>query len=438
MDAGNLLARRQEVAEKLALVLQRRTEGANEKYRKRVTQAVMPERTSAAEVLSALPNPFEFFRYAVDVAQRSILFWDTLRQRGNNFVEHARRACTPVLHFDYEIVLDGRTFERPVNYALVRIAPPEGVIVDPTSGVPTSSSTRAPATARASAASRTIRRSASRCARAIPVYFVIFFRDPEPGQTLLDVCDAEQQFVKKVRELHPDSPKPAIVGNCQGGWAAMMLAASRPRRHRPDRDQRRADVVLGRRVERRRGRQPDALRGRHARRHLARVARGRPGQRHVRRRLSGPELREPQSGQHPLGQVLPPVRQRRHRAAALPRVRALVGRLLPDEPRGDRVDHAQPLRRQQALVRRRQGRAAARPSTCATSRRRSSCSPRWATTSRRRSRRSTGSPTSTAAPTRSRRAARSSSACCTRTSATSASSSPARWRRRSTRRSSRC
>ena len=38
--------------------------------------------------------------------------------------------------------------------------------------------------------------------------------------------------------------------------------------------------------------------------------------------------------------------------AALPRVRALVGRLLPDEPRRDRVDHPQPVRRQQAVVRR--------------------------------------------------------------------------------------
>ncbi|WP_176329362.1 DUF3141 domain-containing protein, partial [Paraburkholderia sacchari] len=61
-----------------------------------------------------------------------------------------------------------------------------------------------------------------------PVYFVIFFRDPEPGQTLLDVCEAEQQFIRKVGELHPDSEKPAIVGNCQGGWAAMMLASSDP------------------------------------------------------------------------------------------------------------------------------------------------------------------------------------------------------------------
>jgi pimeloyl-ACP methyl ester carboxylesterase len=56
----------------------------------------------------------------------------------------------------------------------------------------------------------------------------MFFPDPEPGQTLLDVTEAERRFVHKVRELHPDSPKPVIVGNCQGGWAAMMLAAADP------------------------------------------------------------------------------------------------------------------------------------------------------------------------------------------------------------------
>jgi pimeloyl-ACP methyl ester carboxylesterase len=60
------------------------------------------------------------------------------------------------------------------------------------------------------------------------VYFVIFFPEPEPRQTLLDVCNAEREFVHRVRELHPQSPKPAIVGNCQGGWAAMMLAAANP------------------------------------------------------------------------------------------------------------------------------------------------------------------------------------------------------------------
>jgi pimeloyl-ACP methyl ester carboxylesterase len=61
-----------------------------------------------------------------------------------------------------------------------------------------------------------------------PVYFVIFFPEPQPGQTLMDVCAAERDFVRRVRKLHPDASKPAIVGNCQGGWAAMMLASSSP------------------------------------------------------------------------------------------------------------------------------------------------------------------------------------------------------------------
>jgi pimeloyl-ACP methyl ester carboxylesterase len=61
-----------------------------------------------------------------------------------------------------------------------------------------------------------------------PVYFVIFFPRPEPGQTLPDVCAAEAQFVQTVVDRHPDSPKPVVVGNCQGGWATMMIAASRP------------------------------------------------------------------------------------------------------------------------------------------------------------------------------------------------------------------
>jgi hypothetical protein len=55
----------------------------------------------------------------------------TLRQRGNAYLEHERAGKPPVLHFDYEIVVDARKFERPVNYALLRITPPKGVIIDP-------------------------------------------------------------------------------------------------------------------------------------------------------------------------------------------------------------------------------------------------------------------------------------------------------------------
>src|SRR5262249_44223637 len=61
-----------------------------------------------------------------------------------------------------------------------------------------------------------------------PVYFVAFRQHPEPGQTLADVMRAEAEFVKEIARRHPDSPRPVVVGNCQGGWATMLLAASNP------------------------------------------------------------------------------------------------------------------------------------------------------------------------------------------------------------------
>jgi Protein of unknown function (DUF3141) len=33
--------------------------------------------------------------------------------------------------FEYEMVMDGRQLPRPVNYALVRILPEPGVMIDP-------------------------------------------------------------------------------------------------------------------------------------------------------------------------------------------------------------------------------------------------------------------------------------------------------------------
>ena len=70
--------------------------------------------------------------YMTDAAQRWVMFWDVMREAGNNFVEHERAGCPPVLVFDYETVVDGRELARPVNYALVRILPPEGVKIDDT------------------------------------------------------------------------------------------------------------------------------------------------------------------------------------------------------------------------------------------------------------------------------------------------------------------
>lgn len=167
--------------------------------------------------------------YLVDAMQRWVLFIDLLRRRGNQFVEHEKAGCPPVLVFDYEMILDGRALPRPVNYALVQIVPPADwnitidndarpyIIIDPRAGHGAGiggfkSDSQVGVALRAGHA----------------VYFVIFFPDPEPGQTILDVCKSEAEFIKEIRTRHPNSDKPVIIGNCQGGWAVMMLGASNP------------------------------------------------------------------------------------------------------------------------------------------------------------------------------------------------------------------
>jgi pimeloyl-ACP methyl ester carboxylesterase len=150
-----------------------------------------------------------------------------MRQRGNNYIEHVKEGQPPLLHFDYETIMDGRKLERPVNYALLKITPPAGVTVDPKRRPYVIIDPRA-GHGPGIGGFKDDSQVGVALREGHPVYFVIFFRDPEPGQTLLDVCEAEKQFVREVRKLHPDSPKPAIVGNCQGGWAAMMVAAADP------------------------------------------------------------------------------------------------------------------------------------------------------------------------------------------------------------------
>ena len=198
-----------------------------EHYAARVSKV----RENYVDSLSELRSPLDFFSdwgaYALDSMQRGVLFLDAMRQRGNQFNEHTRAGLPPVLQFDYETVLDGRTLERPVNYALVRIVPPEGVTVDPKRRPYVIIDPRA-GHGPGIGGFKDDSQVGVALREGHPVYFVIFYPQPEPGQTLLDVCAAERRFVEQVRALHPKSPKPAIVGNCQGGWAAMMLAASHP------------------------------------------------------------------------------------------------------------------------------------------------------------------------------------------------------------------
>src|SRR5436190_6834511 len=228
MDTGAQLARSQELSSKVAQLYQKRLKIAKDKFSGRVQKAYAAH---TAELTANPPTPMDmwtnFWNYGVDVAQRSILFWDTLRERGNNYLEHVQQGQPPVLHFDFETLVDARKFKQPVNYALVRIIPPAGVSVDPKRRPYIIIDPRA-GHGPGIGGFKDDSQVGVALREGHPVYFVIFFREPEPGQTLLDVCSAEQQFVRKVRALHPDSPKPALIGNCQGGWAAMMLAASEP------------------------------------------------------------------------------------------------------------------------------------------------------------------------------------------------------------------
>ncbi len=406
MDIGSQLSRGQDISATIAAVFQRRAKLAQERFTEQLQEALAQNLSAAsARPASAATIWSDWYDYAVDTAQRSILFWDTIRQRGNNFVEQSRAGLAPVLHFDYETVVDGRSLARPVNYALVRITPPEGVTVDPERRPYIIIDPRAghgPGIGGFKDDSQV--GVALRAGHT--VYFVIFFRDPVPGQTLLDVCEAEKAFVRKVRELHPDSPKPAIVGNCQGGWAAMMLAAADP-------DDTGPIVINGAPMSYWSGAWQEGA-GDNPMRYAGGLLGGTwlasmtadQGDGVFDGAFLVENFENLNPGEHILGQVLPPVLERRHRADAISRVRAVVGRLLSDESRGDRVDHAQPVRRQQALVRRNQGAERRSLRSAPTSRRRSCSSRRWATTSRRRSRHSTGSPTSTARPKRSRRAVR--------------------------------
>jgi len=227
-DQSHQFVRAQELGAKVLRLYETRTRTASEGLMERMREA--GERSREALQASAV-NPLAWWQawsdYAVDVAQRSVLFWDTLRQRGNNYLAHEQAGKPPLLHFEHEVAFDGRSLDRPVNYLLLRIIAPEGVVVDPKRRPYIIIDPRA-GHGPGIGGFKDDSQMGVALRAGHPVYFVSFLPEPEPGQTLVDVCEAEARFVRWVRELHPDSPKPVIVGNCQGGWAAMMVAASHP------------------------------------------------------------------------------------------------------------------------------------------------------------------------------------------------------------------
>lgn len=166
--------------------------------------------------------------YMVDAGQRSVLFLDIMRQRGDQYREHVAQTAPHVLQYAAELIIDGRKLDEPVNYALVRIIPPKGVeidlerrpfiVVDPRAG-------HGPGIGGFKADSEIgVAMKAGH-----PCYFIGFLPEPMPGQTIERIARAEALFIEKVIGLHPKADgKPCVIGNCQAGWAVMILASLRP------------------------------------------------------------------------------------------------------------------------------------------------------------------------------------------------------------------
>lgn len=186
----------------------------------------------AGNIGTADTNPWEVFtnawQYQLDHWQRSVLFLDVLRERANIMLEHEQAGLPPVLYFKYETILDARSFRRPVNYALLRITASGDdciedciresarpvIIIDPRAG-------HGPGIGgfkRDSEAGIALH-------QGHPVYFVSFFPDPCPGQTLEDVLHALRRFIEEVIKRHPDTLPPVLYGNCQAGWSVALLSA---------------------------------------------------------------------------------------------------------------------------------------------------------------------------------------------------------------------
>jgi hypothetical protein len=166
--------------------------------------------------------------YMIDAEQRSVLFLDILRQRGEQYREHIAQTAPHVLQFAAELIMDGRKLDEPVNYALVRILPPKDIeidlkrrpfiVVDPRAG-------HGPGIGGFKADSEIgVAMKAGH-----PCYFIGFLPEPMPGQTIERIARAEALFIERVISRHAEADgKPCVIGNCQAGWAVMILASLRP------------------------------------------------------------------------------------------------------------------------------------------------------------------------------------------------------------------
>ena len=94
------VARSYDLATKVSRVWETRAKLAQERFTGRLQKSYAEH---VAPFLTKPMTPWDLWagstRYGVDFAQRSVLFWDTLRERGNAFVERVRAGMPPVAAF---------------------------------------------------------------------------------------------------------------------------------------------------------------------------------------------------------------------------------------------------------------------------------------------------------------------------------------------------
>jgi len=176
---------------------------------------------SSGSAMTAWPD------YMVDAFQRSVLFLDLLRRRGNEEIEITSRPMATVLSFGHKVLMDGRSLPRPINYMLSRIVAPPGVAIDPRKRPVVVIDPRAgqgPGVGGFKAESEI----GDALNAGHPVYFIGFGATPAPGQQFLDVVEGQVRFFERVVELHADAPRPFAIGNCQAGYQTLMVAILRP------------------------------------------------------------------------------------------------------------------------------------------------------------------------------------------------------------------
>lgn len=169
----------------------------------------------------------DFTDYWTDALQRSALFFDILRQRGDEQADMTSRPMATVLTFEHEIIMSGGSLPKPINFSLARVIPPAGATIDPSKRPIVIVDPRAgqgPGIGGFHYESEI----GDAFAAGHQVYFIGFSANPVPGQTFLDVVEGQVKFFERVAELHPNCRRPFAVGNCQAGYQTLMVAMLRP------------------------------------------------------------------------------------------------------------------------------------------------------------------------------------------------------------------